>query len=66
MTDTTSDADQADGSAIKTHMSERGTWIRLVYMLILGLAWMVAEVVFLAVVVVQFLAKLFTENRSIA
>ena len=60
MTDTTADA-KPDGNAdVKRHMRQRSTWVRLIYMLILAVAWTVAEVVFIAVVVLQFLAKLFT------
>ena len=60
MTETTADAGPDGNGEVKRHMRQRSTWIRLIYMLILAVAWTVAEVVFIAVVVLQFLAKLFT------
>jgi HAMP domain-containing protein len=48
------------GKAAADHVNERSTWIRLVYMLILAVAWTLAEFVFVAIAVLQFLAKLFT------
>lgn len=60
MTDMTADAKPDANADVKRHMYRRSTWIRLIYMLILAAAWTVAEVVFIAVVVLQFLAKLFT------
>lgn len=60
MTDTTADA-KSDGNAdVRRHVRQQSTWIRLIYMLILAVAWTLAELVFIAVVVLQFLAKLFT------
>ena len=60
MTDTTADAGSDGNADVKRHMRQRSTWIRLIYMLILAVAWTIAEIVFIAVVVLQFLAKLFT------
>lgn len=60
MTEAQPTSDNESGTEIKSHLKERSTWLRLVYMLILAVAWTVAEVVFVAVVVLQFLAKLFT------
>lgn len=60
MADTTAEAKLDDGSESTSHLRDRSTWIRLIYMLILALAWTVAEVVIFAVVALQFLAKLFT------
>ena len=60
MTDTTAKAELGGGSDAGQHLRNRSTWMRLVYMLILALAWTIAEIVFVAVVVLQFLAKLFT------
>ncbi len=60
MTDTTADAKPGGNADVRRHVRQRSTWIRLIYMLILAVAWTIAEVVFIAVVVLQFLAKLFT------
>ncbi len=53
-------ADDDQSTSVRGNMSQRSTWLRLVYMLILAVAWVVTEVIFIAVVVLQFLAKLFT------
>lgn len=60
MTDTKANTKSDTNADVEHHMHRRSTWIRLIYMLILAAAWTVAEVVFIAVVVLQFLAKLFT------
>ena len=60
MTNTTADAKTDANADVERHMHRRSIWIRLIYMLLLAVAWTVAEVVFFAVVVLQFLAKLFT------
>lgn len=60
MTEAQPTSDNESGAEIRRHLKERSTWLRLVYMLVLAVAWTVAEVVFVAVVVLQFLAKLFT------
>ena len=60
MIDTTVEAEPGGNGDVKRHVRQRSTWIRLIYMLILAVAWTIAEVVFIAVVVLQFLAKLFT------
>ncbi len=60
MTEAQPTSDNESEAEIKSHLKERGTWLRLVYMLVLAVAWTVAEVVFVAVVILQFLAKLFT------
>ncbi len=44
----------------KKHVSEGSTWLRLVYMLLFVIIFNVAEIVLGAVVVLQFLFKLFT------
>lgn len=43
----------------KANLSDRGTWMRLVYMFLFAVIFNVAEVVVGAVVVLQFLFKLF-------
>lgn len=60
MVGTTAEPDVGDDSEIKRNVRQRSTWIRLVYMLILAMAWTIAEIVFIAVVVLQFLMMLFT------
>ncbi len=60
MTDTTAEAEHDGNDDVKHRARRRSTWIRLIYMLILAVAWTIAEVVFIAVVVLQFLARLFT------
>ena len=60
MTETTAEAGPGGSADVKHHVRQRSTWVRLIYMLILAVAWTIAEVVFIAAVVLQFLAKLFT------
>ncbi len=42
----------------KTHVSERSTWLRLLYMVLFAVIFGVAELVLTLIVVVQFLFKL--------
>ena len=44
---------------IKDNITRRSIWLRLVFMIVLSMAYGVAELVTLAVVVFQFLASLF-------
>ena len=44
---------------IKENVSRRSIWLRLVFMIVLGVAYSVAELITFAVVVFQFLASLF-------
>jgi hypothetical protein len=60
MTGTSTKAGFDGKGDVNRHVRQRSTWIRLVYMLILAVAWTIAEIVFVAVVVLQFLSKLFT------
>ena len=53
-------ADDADHSGVAGNLRQSSTWLRLVYMLVLAVALGVTEAIFVAVVVLQFLAKLFT------
>jgi hypothetical protein len=53
-------ADSDHSTRMTDNLRQGGTWLRLVYMLILAVAWVVTEVIFIAVVALQFLAKLFT------
>ncbi len=45
---------------IKENVTRRSIWLRLVFMIVLSLAFSVAEFITLAVVAFQFLASLFT------
>ncbi len=45
---------------IKEHVTRRSIWLRLVFMIVLSVAFNVAEVIAFAVVAFQFLASLFT------
>lgn len=53
-------SDDASKTKVKDNLKQRSTWIRLIYMVILAVAWQVAEIVFAVVVVLQFLFKLIT------
>ena len=53
-------AEQQTRAPLLANLTDRRLWLRLVYMLILAIAWIVAEVVLFAAVVLQFLFKLFT------
>ena len=44
----------------KGNMTQRSIWIRLIYMIVLAIAFNVAEIVTFVVVVFHFLANLFT------
>jgi hypothetical protein len=46
--------------ALKSNLSDGGTWIRLVYMMLFAVAFSLAELVAVFVVVAQFGFKLFT------
>ncbi len=45
---------------IKSSLRTRGTWLRLVYMVLFVIIFNVTEIVVTVVVVLQFLSKLFT------
>ncbi len=45
---------------IKEHVTRRSIWLRLVFMIVLGVAFNVAEFITFAVVAFQILASLFT------
>ncbi len=45
---------------IKENVTRRSIWLRLVFMIVLSMAFSVAEIITLAVVAFQFLASLFT------
>jgi len=45
---------------LKENVARRSIWIRLVFMIVMSLAYGVAEAITVAVVVFQFLASLFT------
>lgn len=48
--------------AIKRNVSDKDTWLRLVYMVVLGIAFYFASSLLFAIALLQFLAKLFTGN----
>ncbi|MGD8644761.1 MAG: DUF4389 domain-containing protein [Chromatiales bacterium] len=49
---------------LKQNLSARETWLRGFYIVLFTIAYMVAEVVLVAVVVFQFLATLFTGGTN--
>jgi len=49
---------------IKENLKQQSTWLRGLYMLMFTLFYSVAEVVLFAVVLVQFLLKLFTGKSN--
>ena len=51
-------ADKAMDDDTKENLSARGTWMRLVYMVLFAIAFYVAEFILVFVVVIQFLFKL--------
>ena len=51
-------------SELKSHLSAKSTWIRLLYMILFVVAFNVAEIVTGVVVVVQFLFKLITGQAN--
>ena len=51
-------------SELKSHLSAKSTWLRLLYMILFVVAFNVAEIVTGVVVVVQFLFKLITGQAN--
>ena len=49
---------------LKTHLTSRETWVRLLYILLFAVIYAVAEVVIAAVVVFQFFHVLATGRRN--
>jgi len=49
---------------LKDNLTEQSTWMRGLYMMMFGIFYSVAEVVLIAVVVVQFFFKLITGNTN--
>ena len=47
----------------KKHVTARSTWLRLVYIVLFGIAFNIAEAVLYAVAAVQFLFMLFSGRR---
>jgi hypothetical protein len=54
------EASDINEEAIKRNVSDKDTWLRLVYMIILGIAFYFASSLLFAIALLQFLAKLFT------
>lgn len=53
-----------DDDAIKTHVKERSTWLRLFFMIVFVFVGGIARIVTAAVVVVQFFWVLLTGDRN--
>jgi outer membrane biosynthesis protein TonB len=51
-------------SELKSHLSAKSTWLRLLYMILFVVAFNLAGLVTAAVVIVQFLFKLFTGQAN--
>ena len=49
---------------IKENFKQQSTWLRGLYMLMFALFYSVADIVLFAVVIFQFLLKLFTGNNN--
>jgi hypothetical protein len=49
---------------IKDNLKQQSTWLRGLYMLLFALIYSIAEIVLFAVVVFQFLLKLFTADTN--
>ncbi len=49
---------------LRQKLTRPSIWLRLVYMIVLAIAFNIAEIVILAVVVFQFLAALFTRKPN--
>ncbi len=52
--------DSVSGEEVRENISSRKTWVRLIYMIVMAIAWNIAEIIFWAVTVLQFLIKLIT------
>ena len=48
----------------RQHLSDGGTWRRLIYMVLFTVIYRVTEVVLFSVVIIQFLFKLFTGSAN--
>ncbi|MFQ5356294.1 MAG: DUF4389 domain-containing protein [Mariprofundaceae bacterium] len=49
---------------IKTHVKDTQTWMRLPFMLLFGIIYWVVEIILIAVILFQFLFKLFAGNTN--
>ena len=49
---------------LKQHLTEKSLWLRALYMLLFIFIFWLVEVVLIAVVILQFLLKLFTGNSN--
>lgn len=50
--------------SVKENVTRRDIWLRLVFMMVLGVAFYVAEFIIFIVVVFQFLSSLFTSHPN--
>ncbi len=62
--DTTNHGEMGMSGNLKQKLTRPSIWLRLVWMIVLAIAFNVAEVVIVAVVVFQFLATLFTRKPN--
>lgn len=51
-------------TSVKTNITRSETWVRALYMVLFGVLYNVAEIVLIAVVVLQFLLTLFTGKTN--
>ncbi len=49
---------------VKTHVKDMQTWMRLPFMLLFGIIYWVVEIILIAVILFQFLFKLFSGNTN--
>ena len=52
------------GNDVKEHLKSRGTWLRLVFMLLFAVILYISKIVLFAVAILQFLSTLFTGDRN--
>lgn len=55
---------QAEPSELEKNVKSKNTWLRLLFMLVMGIAWFIAVMVTSAVVVVNFFYLLFTGKAN--
>ncbi len=52
------------GNDVKEHLKSRGTWLRLVFMVLFAVILYISKIVLFAVAMLQFLSTLFTGDRN--
>ena len=63
--DTTSSKEMAMSGNLKQRLTRPSIWLRLVFMIVLAIAFSIAEIVIFAVSIFQFFATLFTRKPNI-